>query len=1050
MKTLERGPSQTTRNPVHITRRTLLKSGTGLGLGMALGLSFNEFGCSWGPRPPNVVVITFDALRAGSLPFYGCPRNTAPFLNDLVSSSTLYRHCYSSATWTRPGAVGILTGLLPSEHDSSRMEVPVPASTRTWAATARDQGYRSAFITANPILGESFGMEHHFDHASWQPAASMGGPVLIEELDHWLGAHPDGPLCAYLQVYQPHGPYTPPVAYIEQAFEQGRAAPLSDGHLDPYAKEVDISLSSFRVHGRTPLYVSLDDGTRDPLHHLLTYEANILYADAIARDLVAAWKRHRPDDRTLFVFTSDHGEAFGENNIFSDHGRILQEAMLHVPLLIHDTGNPRATDVSVPVSHLELPAAIAGWMGAEERFGYVEEALPQPRPQPESGEAPQAQAEPQPEAGPRSVVSQVVTDRTSSLGHGEIGWALTRDQWRLVYNDAPMFGNSHLLEVTSGQPVPPNRPRVSTPIHATSMVEQVDIAAGVRLERLGFKAAYFDPRAGQRLSGRVHLEEGAVGRLSLRARGLRSDSIDLGTFRCERGSNSFIHMIPALAGEHADLGTHLRIEGAWIDVVDDTRATAEWKPLFDLPVFVPVDVNDELTVVGCALSRAAARAGEGIEARVTCVLRRSVEVAPTLTWQVRNGAGGVVQAGEATRMRDYAVEHMSKNPMMAQRLFRAGFRFDETIAFQIPPNTSARALSLEVGGSGEQAGTRLGLIEIVDTPAEVLKSALEQHAPIGCIGGLSTEVEGQLLGAKGVVPHLASLAVRFPREGQFAYLLSRLAEEEAERQRWLDAALRATPFHRSALAAAAGSTASSEHAPTLDLLTPSQSCRFVVGDRLLLYGFDLERATPGSTQVDLTLYWQALRPARRILMADLWTNLPKADGSDESAGISWLIGGDQRPAHHMKIGEAMKEKIRIPFRPEQVGFDLTLLVYPHWEYSNWGQKNKGFLPIADADGGSSTEARLGRFEIASLGTAEEDALARKRRDPSFYRMYDIVLDPRETTNRVAQNPLIFADLRDALLARIEVDDRRRPDHTPEPGQLSEGLSEELRSLGYVE
>lgn len=99
--------------PSVLSRRQLLKGVVGATVGLSLnGGCFSpapaEKASSHSQVSPHVVFIVLDALRAEALPMFGNPRNTAPFLQSLVPTSTLYTRCYSSATWTRPAVTGIL------------------------------------------------------------------------------------------------------------------------------------------------------------------------------------------------------------------------------------------------------------------------------------------------------------------------------------------------------------------------------------------------------------------------------------------------------------------------------------------------------------------------------------------------------------------------------------------------------------------------------------------------------------------------------------------------------------------------------------------------------------------------------------------------------------------------------------------------------------------------------------------------------------------------------------------------------------------------------
>jgi len=58
-------------------------------------------------------------------------------------------------------------------------------------------------------------------------------------------------------------------------------------------------------------------------------------------------------DKTIIVFTSDHGESFGEQNRF-DHGGPFYEERVHVPLIISGPGIVKGKRVGGSVSHVDL------------------------------------------------------------------------------------------------------------------------------------------------------------------------------------------------------------------------------------------------------------------------------------------------------------------------------------------------------------------------------------------------------------------------------------------------------------------------------------------------------------------------------------------------------------------------------------------------------------------------------------------------------------------------------------------------------------------------
>ena len=64
------------------------------------------------PKPPNILIITVDALRADHLDAYGYERDTAPELTALAARGARFDAAYAQAPLTVPSLLMIMTGEL--------------------------------------------------------------------------------------------------------------------------------------------------------------------------------------------------------------------------------------------------------------------------------------------------------------------------------------------------------------------------------------------------------------------------------------------------------------------------------------------------------------------------------------------------------------------------------------------------------------------------------------------------------------------------------------------------------------------------------------------------------------------------------------------------------------------------------------------------------------------------------------------------------------------------------------------------------------------------
>ena len=92
------------------------------------------------------------------------------------------------------------------------------------------------------------------------------------------------------------------------------------------------------------------------------YQGEVAAADAALGPLLEPLLAASARERTLVVFTSDHGESLGEHGE-ATHGVFAYEATLRVPLVLHAPGLPRATVVSTPVRHVDVLPTVIDLLG---------------------------------------------------------------------------------------------------------------------------------------------------------------------------------------------------------------------------------------------------------------------------------------------------------------------------------------------------------------------------------------------------------------------------------------------------------------------------------------------------------------------------------------------------------------------------------------------------------------------------------------------------------------------------------------------------------------
>jgi arylsulfatase A-like enzyme len=306
-------------------------------------------------RRPNVLLVSIDTLRADRLGAYGHDRPTSPtFDTRLAAAGVLFERAISQSPKTTPSHLTMLTGLAPCAHrvgmwtDEHPPRALAP-SVRTLAEELRDAGYRTAAFTAGGHVHASRGFGRGFDvYEHDRP---------LERTLAWLADHGDEPFFVFFHTYEVHDPYTPP-RRLRQRFAPDLPAPLH-AVVDRIRRQPRGWEEAHRA-----FWAAVD--ARDPAHVQAVaslYDAGIRRMDdRTLTPLLEALDHAGVAEHTLVVFTSDHGDAFGEHGVFLHDDVHL--GTVHVPLVLRLPGVlPAGRRVEAPVGVLDVMPTVLAVLG---------------------------------------------------------------------------------------------------------------------------------------------------------------------------------------------------------------------------------------------------------------------------------------------------------------------------------------------------------------------------------------------------------------------------------------------------------------------------------------------------------------------------------------------------------------------------------------------------------------------------------------------------------------------------------------------------------------
>ena len=357
---------------------------------------------------PNVLLITLDTVRADRLSVYGYPRKTTPTLERIASEGVRFDAARSTCSWTLPSHGSIFTGRLPHELRAEWL-APLGAHFPTLAGYLGSRGYATAGFVANTLYcgfdtGLSEGFVHYDDYSLQQMDAFLmarlteSALIGFFQLSSWINTHGKSnvlaPIEAFVERYLYNGKRKD-ASTINRSFLKWlsrRAQPsrpffaflnymdAHDAYLLPAPADYRFGLRPMTPMDFTVLqnWELIDKPRLDKYFKTLAsdcYDDCIRYLDGQLQSLFTSLARQGILEHTLVVVTADHGESFGEHDLYV-HGDSLYRSEIQVPLLIMMPWfRPARNVIRNPVSLCALPATIVDLLGLEQDAPFTSRSL---------------------------------------------------------------------------------------------------------------------------------------------------------------------------------------------------------------------------------------------------------------------------------------------------------------------------------------------------------------------------------------------------------------------------------------------------------------------------------------------------------------------------------------------------------------------------------------------------------------------------------------------------------------------------------------------------
>lgn len=324
--------------------------------------------CAESVRPPDVILISLDSVRADALTFLD--PETTPNLASLASRGTIFTRAVSGSSWTLPAHAQMFTGQPPVLHGVQDDERKIDPLTRTLPECLAQRGFATMGFWSGWFLAGPYGFERGFDlyesaltleldpedsepteepmdekarRAQYIKRENSSHRQITSERILELATSAlervDGsePLFLFAHFFDPHYDYVPPAPF-DTRFDMDYDGDMDGRDFWANRRIFDPTKQPMR---------QIND--RDLEHIRALYQGELAWTDQVIGKLLERLKAHGRLENTVIIVTSDHGEEFFEHTN-RGHRQGLYEEVLRVPLLIVLPDSIAGGTIPVPTS----------------------------------------------------------------------------------------------------------------------------------------------------------------------------------------------------------------------------------------------------------------------------------------------------------------------------------------------------------------------------------------------------------------------------------------------------------------------------------------------------------------------------------------------------------------------------------------------------------------------------------------------------------------------------------------------------------------------------
>jgi len=257
----------------------------------------------------NILLLTVDSFRPERLGCYGAGFAHTPNIDRLARRGVTFTRAYSTAAWTNPSLVSMLTGLYPSVHGVQRRGMSVPEEWVTPLELFREAGY---------LVPE---INYLFPTPNYRNLGFT--PNRIRDVSEFLIAYQDTAFFAWHHFHGPHLPYNPPEKYLKM-FLPAEAEKIGG---------IKVVLGNTIIPRGERVFTPAE---RELVSAL--YNAEVAAQDEELGRVLDTLDSLGLAGNTIVILSADHGEELFEHgwlgHASTSLNGTLYEELIHIPLII--------------------------------------------------------------------------------------------------------------------------------------------------------------------------------------------------------------------------------------------------------------------------------------------------------------------------------------------------------------------------------------------------------------------------------------------------------------------------------------------------------------------------------------------------------------------------------------------------------------------------------------------------------------------------------------------------------------------------------------------